>query len=161
MRTAKCSQPEKLRRCLWSVLQWSLLMLFWCSSENPLTFFLRFTSCSTFEGSAPTESADVLDTILPKIWCHFKIHATDVHFQFWNQVIWSCLDYMITWFFATLLASLVTVFDDIEGSFGDLDTLVLWDGRHFLSAYVDMISRDRCRTSNALGSVFSWQPQFC
>ena len=50
-----------------------------------------------------------------------------------------------------LLASLVTVFDDIEGSFGDLDTLVLWDGRHFLIAYVDMISRDKWRTSNALG----------
>ena len=62
-------------------------------------FLTVYFTCSNFEGY--TESADVLDKILPKIWCHLKSHATDVHFQFWNQVIWSCLDYMITWFFAT------------------------------------------------------------
>ena len=52
------------------------------------------------------------------------------------------------------------VFDDIEGSFGDLDTLVLWDGRHFLIAYVDMISRDKWRTSNALGKIFGGSRSF-
>ena len=55
----------------------ALLMPFRKSAHVFLTVYF---TCSNFEGY--TESADVLDKILPKIWCHSKIHATDVHFQF-------------------------------------------------------------------------------
>lgn len=157
MRTAKCSQPEKLRRCLWSVLQWSLLMLFWCPSENPLTFFLRFTSHALTLRAIPN-----LQTYLTKSCQRFGATRKFMQLMFtFNFEIKSFEVAWTTWLhdfspppFGFISYVAHAVFGDIEGSFGDLDTLVLWDGRHFLIAYVDMISRDRCRTSNALGSFF-------
>ena len=160
MRTAKCSQPEMLRRCPWSVLQWSLLMLCWCfrcSSENPLTFFLRFTSHALTLRAIPN-----LQTYLTKSCQRFGATWKFMQLMFtFNFEIKSFEVAWTTWLhdfspppFGFISYVAHAVFGDIEGSFGDLDTLVLWDGRHFLIAYVDMISRDRCRTSNALGSFF-------
>ena len=58
----------------------ALLMLQMFFRKSAHVFLTVYFTCSNFEGY--TESADVLDKILPKIWCHLKSHATDVHFQF-------------------------------------------------------------------------------
>ena len=135
MRTAKCSQPEMLRRCPWSVLQWSLLMLCWCfrcSSENPLTFFLRFTSHALTLRAIPN-----LQTYLTKSCQRFGATWKFMQLMFtFNFEIKSFEVAWTTWLhdfspppFGFISYVAHAVFGDIEGSFGDLDTLVLWDGR--------------------------------
>ena len=141
-------------------------MLFWCfrcSSENPLTFFLRFTSHALTLRAIPN-----LQTYLTKSCQRFGATWKVMQLMFtFNFEIKSFEVAWTTWLhdfspppfgFTSYVAG--AVFDDIEGSFGDLDTLVLWDGRHFLIAYVDMISRDKWRTSNALGKIFGGSRSF-
>ena len=128
MRTAKCSQPEKLRRCAWSVLQWSLLMLFWClrcSSENPLTFFLRFTSHALTLRATPN-----LQTYLTKSCQRFGATRKVMQLMFtFNFEIKSFEVAWTTWLhdfspppFGFISYVAHTVFGDIEGLF--------WRPRH-------------------------------
>ena len=165
MRTAKCSQPEKLRR--WplecpSVVAFNALLI--AHSENPLTFLLTVYFMLYLWGlSAYRICRRTWHKSCQRFGATWKIHANWCSLSILKSSHLKLLglhdynDFSPPPFgFTSYVAG--AVFDDIEGSFGDLDTLVLWDGRHFFDRLCWHDFAWQVEDFECLGENFWWQP---